>query len=133
MKNIEDILKNSYNETIEIPNKVEYRINYTLNNLGKQKKSKFYFKKLSTVMASLIMIIFSGLSVYAAFGGTINGENVFKWIGIKISNQQFNEYSEKIGEQIYSNGDTNVTLLSTFYDGDLAILEFDINLSEKDK
>lgn len=133
MKNIEDILKNSYNETIEIPYKVEYRINYTLNNLGKQKKSKFYFKKLSTVMASLIMIIFSGLSVYAAFGGTINGENVFKWIGIKISNQQFNEYSEKIGEQIYSNGDTNVTLLSTFYDGDLAILEFDINLSEKDK
>ena len=133
MKNIEDMLKNSYNERIEIPNKVEYRINYTLNKLGKQKNSKFYFKKLSTIMASLILVIFSGLSVYAAFGGTINGENIFKWIGIKISNQQFNEYSKKIGEKIYSNGDTNVTLLSTFYDGDLALLEFDITLSDKDK
>ena len=133
MKNIEDLLKNSCSERIEIPSRIDYRINYTLKNLAKDKNKKFYFKKLSTIMASLILVLFSGLSVYAAFGGTINGENIFKWIGIKISNQQFNEYKENIGEQIYSKDGTNVTLLSTFYDGDLAILEFNISLSEKDK
>lgn len=133
MKNIENLLKNSYNEKIEIPSKIDYQINYTLNNLGKTKKPKFYLKKLSTIMASLILVLFSCLSVYAAFGGTINGENIFEWIGIKISNQQFNEYKENIGEQIFSNDGTNVTLVSTFYDGDLVILEFNIILSEKDK
>lgn len=133
MKNIEELLKNSYNEKIEIPCKIDHRINYTINNLGKPKNFKFYIRKLSTIMASLILVLFSGLSVYAAFGGTINGENIFEWIGIKISNQQFNEHKENIGEQIYSNDSTNVTLLSTFYDGDLAILEFNITLGEKDK
>lgn len=133
MKNIEELLKNSYNEKIEIPCKIDHRINYTLNNLGRPKNFKFYIRKLSTIMASLILVLFSGLSVYAAFGGTINGENIFEWIGIKISNQQFNEHKENIGEQIYSNNGTNVTLLSKFYDGDLAILEFNITLSEKDK
>lgn len=133
MKNIEELLKNSYNNKIEIPSKIDYRINYTLNNLGDSTSFKFYIKKIFAIMTYLALVLFSGLSVYAAFGGTINGENVFEWIGIKISNQQFNENKENIVEQIYSNDNTNVTLLSTFYDGNLAILEFNITLSEKDK
>lgn len=133
MKNIEELLKNSYSEKIEIPNKIDYRINYTLNNLGKSKNFVFYIKKLVTTITCLIFVIFSGLSVYAAFGGTINGENIFEWIGIKIPNQQFNEHKENIAEQIYVDENTNVTLLSTFYDGNLAILEFNVTLSEKDK
>lgn len=133
MNNIEELLKNSYNEKIEIPSRVNHRINYTLNNLGKTKNFKFYIKKLSTIIASLILVLFSGLSVYATFGGTINGTNIFEWIGIKISNQQFNEYKENIGKQIYSNDGTTITLVSTFYDGNLAILEFDVTLNEKDK
>lgn len=132
MNNIDDLLKNSYNEKIEIPSKINYRINYTLNNLNKPKYFSFYIKKFCAFIIYLILILFSGVSVYAAFGGTINGENIFEWIGINVSNQQFNESKKSIGEQIYSNDGTNVTLESTFYDGNLAILEFTVILSEKD-
>lgn len=132
MKNIEDVLNNSYNEKIEIPSKVEYRINYTLNNLGKPKNSKIYIKKISTIIASLILVLFSGWTVYAAFNGTINGESIFEWIGIKFSNKTYQQYKESINETILKN-ETNVTLESTLYDEGFTIIEFDVTLSKEDK
>lgn len=133
MKDIDELLKNSCEKEIKIPNQINCQIANTLNNLGKPKHLKIYIKKLCTATAYLALILFSGISVYAAFGGTINGENPFTWIGIKIPNEQYNEYKEKIGEQIYSENGTNITLNSTFYDGELAILEFDVTLSDETK
>lgn len=133
MRNIDELLRESCKEKIEIPDKINYRITSTLNELDRPKHLKIYIRKICTLVASLVIILFGGISVYAALGGKIDGENVFEWIGIKVSNKQYNEYKEKVEEQIYLENNTDVTLDSTFYDGELAILEFNVKLSEKDK
>ena len=116
MRNIDELLRESCKEKIEIPDKINYRITSTLNELDRPKHLKIYIRKICTLVASLVIILFGGISVYAALGGKIDGENVFEWIGIKVSNKQYNEYKEKVEEQIYLENNTDVTLDSTFYD-----------------
>ena len=133
MNNVEELLQETCKKDFNISNKVEYRINYTLNNLDKYNHFPYYFKKLATAILSLLFIIVGGVSAYATFGGKIEDMNPFEWIGIKISNQIFNEYKENVENQLYSNGDTSLTLSSTLYNVDLVVLEFDLKLSEEDK
>ncbi len=133
MDNIEKLLQNAYKQDFNISDKVEYRINYTLNNLGKKKNNYFYyFKKISTAIISLFIIMLGSLSVYAAFGGTINGDNIFKWLGINFSNEIYQKYKENINETIIKD-ETNVTLESSLFDEGLIILEFHVTLSKNDK
>lgn len=132
MDNIEKLLQNAYKQDFNISDKVEYRINYTLNNLGKKNNYFYYFKKISTAIISLFIIMLGSLSVYAAFGGTINGENIFKWLGINFSNEIYQKYKENINETIIKD-ETNVTLESSLCDEGLIILEFHVTLSKNDK
>ena len=85
MKKIEDMLRNACKQDFDISNKVEYRINYTINNLDKNNNFKYYLKKFATAILSIILIMISSVSVYAAFGGKIDGKNIFEWVGIKFS------------------------------------------------
>ncbi len=133
MKKIEDMLRNACKQDFDISNKVEYRINYTINNLDKNNNFKYYLKKFATAILSIILIMISSVSVYAAFGGKIDGKNIFEWVGIKFSNKTYEKYKENIEDILYSKGDTSVILSSAVCDEGFTILEFDVKLSEEDK
>ena len=132
MKDIDKILKDSCTQEFDIPSKIEYRINYTLNNLEKNTNFNFYLKKVCTSLLSIFIVLLSGMTVYSAFGGTINGKNIFEWLGINFSNEMYEKYKEDIDKTI-SRNETNVTLKSTLCDEGFTILEFDVILSENDK
>ncbi len=132
MKDIENLLENACNKEIKIPNKIEYRINYTLGTLNKNNNFKYYLKNFSTAILSLIIVMITSITVYAAFGGTIQGQNIFEWFGLKFSNESYQKYKEEINKTIVKK-ETSVTLNSTLCDEGFTILEFDVTLSKEDK
>ena len=73
MKDIEKMLETASKKHIDIPLKVEHRIQYTLQYKNKN-DWRFYMRKIVTVMASIIIVLIGSVSVYAAFGGTIEGK-----------------------------------------------------------
>ena len=131
MEEIENILEKASKKEINIPPKIQYRVNYTLQNKGK-KEWKYYMKKMIAVLATFIIVFIGSVSVYAAFGGTINGKPVVEWIGIKFSDE-YKDYVEKVEEQKIVRDNTEVELTSTMCDEGFTVLEFTINLSEKDR
>ncbi len=131
MKDIEEMLETASQEHIDIPLKVEHRIQYTLRHKNKN-DWRFYMRKIFTVMASMIIVLIGSVSVYAAFGGTIEGKPIFEWIGIKFSDE-YEDYKVKVEGQEITYDQTKIDLVSTVGDEGFTILEFDIKLSKKDK
>ena len=131
MKDIEEMLETASQEHIDIPLKVEHRIQYTLRHKNKN-DWRFYMRKIFTVMASMIIVLIGSVSVYAAFGGTIEGKLIFEWIGIKFSDE-YEDYKVKVEGQEITYDQTKIDLVSTVGDEGFTILEFDIKLSKKDK
>lgn len=131
MKDIEKILEKASMQEIQIPLKVEHRIQYTLKN--KNKKSwKLSIKKIATVFASLIVILVGGVSAYAAFGGTILGRPIFKFGEMKFLDE-YEEYQVKVDGQKLKHNETKMELVSTITDDCYILLEFDMIFSEEDK
>ncbi len=131
MDNIENLLEKASKKDINIPPKIEYKIKYALKH--KRKSNLGYnIKRLITVMASLIIVFIGGMSVYAAFGGTIAGKPVMEWIGIKFSDE-YDNYKENVTEQEITYNETKVDLVSTVCDDAFTVLEFDVKLSKEDK
>ena len=131
MKEIEKILEDFANKDIDIPDKIRYRIQYTLKN-KEVSKNKIKLKKLVTVLSTVIITCVSGISVYAAFGGTISGKPVTEWLGIKFSNE-YNEYQTTVEQQEVTYNNTSIDLVSTICDDGFTILEFDVKLSPEDR
>ena len=131
MDNIENLLEKASKKDINIPPKIEYKIQYALkhkyrNNWG------YNLRRLITVMVSLIIVFVGGMSVYAAFGGTIAGKPIMEWIGIKFSDE-YDNYKENVAEQEITYNETKVDLVSTACDDAFTVLEFDVKLSKEDK
>lgn len=131
MDNIEKILKDASNKEFNIPPKVEYRVNYTLNHKHKS-KWKIYIKKLSTAIASIVIVLLGGISVYAAMGGTISGKPFSEFFNIKFPDEYENYKINVEGKEI-EKGETKIDLVSTVCDEGYTILEFNVNLSKEDR
>ncbi len=131
MKDIEKMLEIASQKHIDIPLKVEHRIQYTLQHKNKN-DWRFYMRKIVTVMASIIIVLIGSVSVYAAFGGTIEGKPIFEWIGIKFSDE-YEDYKVNVEGQEITYDETKIDLVSTVGDEGFTILEFDVKLSKEDK
>ena len=131
MKDIEEILQTAEREKIEVPQKVQYRVRYTLKNKTKN-KTHYILKNFATSVATLILVLVSSVSVYAACGGTIEGKTIIEWLGIKIFDD-YEEYKVNIENKELSNNETSINLVGATCDDGFTILEFDIKLGEEDK
>jgi len=132
MKDIEKMLENVANKEVQIPPKIQYRIQNTLQN--KNKKSwKTCIKKLATAVASAIIVFVGGITVYAAFGGTILGRPVFKWATNMKFSGEYEEYKVEVQGEHVSHNQTTMELVSTICDDCYVLLEFDVKFSEEDK
>ena len=94
MNNIEDLLEKASKKDINIPPKIEYKIQYALKHKNKSNWG-YSIKKLITIIASLVIVLIGSVSVYAAFGGTIAGKPIMEWIGIKFSDE-YDNYKENV-------------------------------------
>lgn len=128
MNNIEEFIKSTIENDIEIPVKIQNRINYTLRN---KKKKKCYLRKFATVAISILCTIIGTFAVYAATGGKINGIPAVDWLGLEFSNK-YVDYKKPVQNQIISFENTKVELTSTLCNEGITILEFNIKLSEED-
>lgn len=128
MNNIEDIIKSTCKNDIEIPIKIQHRINYTLKN---KKKEKHYFRKIITIIISALCTMLGTFGVYAATGGKIEGIPATDWLGIKFSNK-YVDYKQPVENQVIAFKDTSVELTSTICNEGITILEFNIKLSKED-
>ena len=128
MNNIDDIIKTVKQNDIEIPTKIQNRINYTLKN---KKREKYLLKKLVTATVSVLCVMLGTFGVYAVTGGTIEGIPATDWLGIKFSNK-YVEYKQPVENQKIVFEDTSVELVSTLCNDGITILEFNMKLSEED-
>ena len=128
MNSIEDILKCVSQNDIEIPIKVQNRINLTLRN---KKIKKSYLRRFVTVVITMIFTIIGTFTVYAVTGGTIDGIPATDWLGIKFSSKYI-EYKQPIENQVLAFDDTSVELVSAVCNEGFTILEFSLKLSEND-
>lgn len=131
MDNVEKLLKNASSKDFNIPPKVEHRVNYTLNHKHKN-KWKIYAKKLSTAIASIVIVLLGGISVYAAMGGTISGKPFSEFFNIKFPDEYENYKVNVEGKEI-EKGETKIDLVSTVCDEGYTILEFNVKLSKEDR
>lgn len=145
MKDIEKILSKVDLENKKIPQRVHNKIEYALNNLDINEECKGitgiiqkikdnYLRKLATAVASITIVFLGSITVYAAFGGTIDGKPVFEWVshGIEFSDE-YSEYKEIENGQKLQHGETTVELVATIYDENYVLLEFDVHVSQEDK
>lgn len=128
MEPIEEIIKLVCENEIQIPNKIEKRIQYTLQN---KRKPKHYLRNFITTILSILGTLVGTFCVYAATGGTIEGIPAADWFGIKFSSQ-YVEYKQPVENQVAAFGDTSVELTSTLCSEGITILEFDVKLSQED-
>ena len=128
MNNIEDIIKTVCQNDIDIPIKIQNRINITLKN---KRKKRHYLRNFITTIISIVGTLIGTFCVYAATGGTIEGIPVSDWFGIKFFNQ-YVEYKQPVENQVVAFGDTSVELTSTLCSEGITILEFDVKLSQED-
>ena len=82
---------------------------------------------------SLSIIFIGGISVYAAFGGTIGGKPVSEWFGIGFSDEYYKYKVNVENKQEIVYNETKIELVSTVCDDGFTILEFDVKLSKEDK
>lgn len=131
MKDIEKMLKNVANEEIQVPAKIHYKIQNTLKEKNK-KQSNISIKKLVTSLASVIIVLVGGISVYASFGGTILGRPVFEFAKMKFLSE-YEEYKVNVQDQQIAHKETTLELVSSICDEYYVLLEFDMKFSEEDK
>lgn len=131
MKDIEEILQTYAKEEIEVPQKVQYRVKYTLKNKTKS-KTHYILKNFATSVATLILVLVSSVSVYAACGGTIEGKTIIEWLGIKIFSE-YEDYKIDIEGKKLSNKETSINLVGATCDDGFTILEFDIKIGQEHK
>lgn len=145
MKDIEKALQRANAEDKKIPQKVHNKIEYALNNLDTNEENKgiksiiqtiknSWIRKFATAITSIIIVLTGGVTVCAALRGSIDGKPVFEWIssGIKFSDE-YSEYKEAVNGQKLKHGETTVELVSTIYDENYVLLEFDVHVSQEDK
>lgn len=145
MKDIEKVLQRANAEDKKIPQKVHNKIEYALNNLDTNEENKgiksiiqtiknSWIRKFATAITSIIIVLAGGVTVCAALRGRIDGKPVFEWIssGIKFSDE-YSEYKEAVNVQKLKHGETTVELVSTIYDENYVLLEFDVHVSQEDK
>lgn len=129
MENIENILQMLGNKDFEVPQKVHYRVQYTLEN--KENTSKYVFiKKFIMILASLMMIFIGGLGVYAVCGGKVANKTVLEWLGVTFSDEYDNYKVSVENQKLYNNG-ISISLESTVCDEGFSILEFDVKLTDE--
>lgn len=131
MKDIEKLLEKARKQDINIPLKIEHRIQYTLKNKNKN-NWRYSMKKVVTALVATIIVFIGSISVYATFGGTIEGKPIIEWLGIKFSDK-YEDYKIEVEGQEIINGETKIDLASVVCDEGFTILEFDINVSKEDK
>lgn len=145
MKDIEKALQRANAEDKKIPQKVHNKIEYALNNLDTNEENKgiksiiqtiknSWIRKFATAITSIIIVLAGGVTVCAALRESIDGKPVFEWIssGIKFSDE-YSEYKEAVNVQKLKHGETTVELVSTIYDENYVLLEFDVHVSQEDK
>lgn len=145
MRDIEEILSNIDFENKKIPQRVNNKIKYALNNLNLNKEHKdkqiiiqtmknSCIRKLATAVASGIIVLAGSAIAYAAFGGMVTGKPVFEWVtsGIKFSDEYEKYKHIESGQKLYHD-ETVVSLVSTIYDENYVLLEFDVNIDPIDK
>ena len=145
MKDIEKVLQRANAEDKRIPQKVHNKIEYALKNLDTNEENKgiksiiqtiknSWIRKFATAITSIIIVLTGGVTVCAALRGSIDGKPVFEWIssGIKFSDE-YSEYKEAVNGQKLKHGETTVELVSTIYDENYVLLEFDVHVSQEDK
>lgn len=131
MKDIEKMLETAGKRHIDIPLKVEHRIQYTLQNKNKN-SWRYYMKKIVTVIASIMIVLIGSVSVYAAFGGTIGGKPVLDWFGIDFSDR-YSEYVVPIENESITTDGATLSLINTVCDDGFITFEFDLTLNEDAK
>ncbi|MCI8291390.1 MAG: hypothetical protein HFJ25_03965 [Clostridia bacterium] len=89
----------------------------------------------SCAMFMLCFIVISSVlgAVYAGIISYNTGRPIIECLGINFSNEKYDEYKTNIMNQVAENGNSTVRLVSGVYDNGFTILEFDVNLSEKDR
>lgn len=145
MKDIEKVLQRANAEDKRIPQKVHNKIEYALKNLDTNEENKgrksiiqtiknSWIRKFATAITSIIIVLAGGVTVCVALRGSIDGKPVFEWIssGIKFSDE-YSEYKEAVNVQKLKHGETTVELVSTIYDENYVLLEFDVHVSQEDK
>lgn len=145
MKDIEKALQRANAEDKKIPQKVHNKIEYALKNLDTNEENKgiksiiqtiknSWIRKFATAITSIIIVLAGGVTVCVALRGSIDGKPVFEWIssGIKFSDE-YSEYKEAVNGQKLKHGETTVELVSTIYDENYVLLEFDVHVSQEDK
>lgn len=131
MQDIEEILKKISSKEVDIPDKVKYRIKYSLANKNQPPKHTLV-KKLSTIVASILITSMSGIVVFAACGGTIAGKPLTEWMGIKFSDQ-YENYKMPIQNHEITHDETSINLISSICDDGFTVLQFNVKLSQKDR
>lgn len=132
MRDIDELLELASYQEIEIPSKIEYRINYTLKNKNQYKNFTFYLKKIFVTIISLIIAIIGSITVYAASVGKLDGIPVIGRLGLKVS-EQYNDYKEIQNIKTETFSKTSVELVATLASDYVTIFEFDVKLSDEDK
>ncbi len=99
----------------------------------KSNKIKLISTHFLMAFLSLSIIFIGGISVYAAFGGTIGGKPVSEWFGIGFSDEYYKYKVNVENKQEIVYNETKIELVSTVCDDGFTILEFDVKLSKKDK
>lgn len=129
MIDIDKLLEKVSTEEVEIPQKIQHRVRYTLKNKSKNKKSHL-IRKLVTSTVVLIVVFIGSIGVYAVNGGTIAGKPITEWLGIKFSDE-YENYKVNVEGQELKNDKASINLISTVSDDGFTILEFDVKLNEE--
>ena len=132
----EKIAATAYEE--EMSGKLNKKVRKKVNKNKNENENKngnynnLKLRKVLTIAASLMIVLFCSIGVYAVIGEKITGKPVIEWLGIKFSDD-YNKYrKEVVGEEL-SNKETSINLTGTVCDEGFTILEFDVTISDEDK
>lgn len=125
MKNIDELLEKCSKNDVNIPAKIEYRVQNTLKNKTKN-KTVIYVKKFATILASLLIVFIGGISVYAGVTGNFN----LGKIGFLKLNENYDKNAVEINQSI-ENEYFKITLQSMAGDSSYIVTKYIINFTEK--
>lgn len=100
---------------------------YENNNYLLVLKSCAMFMLGFIVISSALGVVYAGIVSYNT------GKPIIECLGIKFSNEMYDEYKIEADNQVLKSENSTVKLVSGVYDKGFTILEFDVNLSEKDR
>lgn len=131
MKDIDRLLQRNSIDDVNIPDRVENKIHYALNHLGNKSSKINCLKRIIAAFVSTIVALIGSVTVYAAFGGTIEGKPIFEWLGSNFDTE-YENYKIEVQDQTAVYGETSIDLLSKMYNDGMVILEFDVKIGEED-